>query len=117
MSHPQIRPSVFAGGAQWLALHSYAASFTPTAATKRAAKNYVNSMAVLFPCKDCREHFIKFMEHNDINLYLDSPHRFFLWTYLAHDGATRAKGEQSPPYNETKRYYFESLHGTCDKCG
>jgi len=116
-TYDQIQPAVFAGAAQWLALHAYAAAYIPSRVTKKAAKDYVNAIAKLFPCKSCQGHFQKFLDKNNIDHYLDSPDRFFLWTYMAHDGATRAKGEVSPPYNETKRFYFESLHGSCEKCG
>ena len=116
MPYDQIQFPVFVGAAQWMALHTYAARYTPTKEKRKAAKDYVNSMIVLFDCEKCQNHFRYFMNVNNIDLYLDSPDRFFLWTYMAHDGATKAKGDVSPPYNETKRYYFESLHGSCESC-
>jgi len=117
MSYTRIQPSVFAGPAQWMALHSYAAAYEPSSETRKAAIEYVNAIAVLFPCEKCSRHFKEFLSRNNIEHYLSDNHRFFLWTYLAHDGATRHKGETSPPYNEVKRYYFESLLGSCNKCG
>lgn len=116
-TYERIQPAVFAGAAQWLALHAYAAAYEPSRETKKAAIDYIYAIAKLFPCKNCRGHYQSFLDSNDIRLYLDSADRFFLWTYMCHDGATRAKGETSPDYYETKRFYFESLHGQCDKCG
>ena len=116
MSYELIQPRVFVGSAQWLSLHTYAVKYVPSAATKKAAKQYVEAIGVLFPCSECAEHFKEFCRKHDIENYLQNNHRFFLWTYLAHDNATRAKGEESPPYNETKRFYFESLLGSCDSC-
>lgn len=115
-TYDQIQPSVFVGAAQWLALHSYATTYTDTPENRRAAKQYIDAIAILFPCERCRGHFNATLKKWPIENYLDNNSRFFLWTWIAHDQATISKGEVSPPYNEVKRFYFESLLGGCDKC-
>lgn len=113
--HPVIDPSIFAGPAGWVTLHSAAAAYEPWQA--KGFKMLVEGFANTFPCPRCREHFRKHLKEIPLEKYLGNRDEVFLWTYLMHDKVNKIKRVKSPPLEQVKRYYFESLNLNCDDCG
>lgn len=102
--HEQIQPSVFAGGSTWMTMHILATLYEPK--KRKAFSNFILCIYYIFICKKCSKHFGEFMRKVPLEKYLQNKDRLFLWTYLAHDNATRVKGEISPSYLDIKEYYF-----------
>lgn len=53
----------------WTLLHSVAGSYpqVPTEKDKEGIHNMINSLATLYPCQECREHFSKMIRENPVN--------------------------------------------------
>lgn len=115
-----VDPSVFAGPAGWVFLHSAAASYEPSMAN--GFKMLINGFVITFPCERCRGNLVKHLKELPLDKYLGNRDELFLWTYLMHDKVNKLKhvvysgGQSSPPFEEIKKYYFESLNLHCTNC-
>lgn len=118
--YPQIKPSAFAGPCSWATLEAYAAGYVPTARNKRDYKEMIYLMLKLFPCKECSEHALATWKLHNIDNYMQSNDRLYLYiSAVLHDTASDHKGipiSERPNYYECKRFVFESMLGSCSKC-
>mmetsp|Transcript_15124 Transcript_15124/g.17126 ORF Transcript_15124/g.17126 Transcript_15124/m.17126 type:complete len:241 (+) Transcript_15124:295-1017(+) len=85
--HPEDCPLDRAeiGRATWRTLHTTAAYYpkTPSEEQQRAARSLVESLAVLYPCSHCREHFMNRVE--EIPPKVSSRKEFSIWLCEAHN--------------------------------
>lgn len=107
--------SIFAGPATWMMLHSMAATYEPS--QKESFTQLITGIQNNFPCKRCRDNFIKHLKELPLHNYLGNRDELFLWTYLMHDKVNQLKHVKSPPLQNVKKYYFESLGIECSNCG
>lgn len=107
-------PSVFAGPATWVAIHSAAATYTPS--KKNGFIKLIQGVAETFPCERCQRNFAKHLRELPLGNYLKNKDELFLWTYLMHDKVNQLKRVKSPAYKDVKKYYFESLGVKCSDC-
>ena len=109
-------PSIFAGPAGWLTLHSAATTYEPTPSRREGFKALVKGFETNFPCENCRRNFSKHLKELPLEKYLGNRDELFLWTYLMHDKVNQLKKVKSPPLQRVKKYYFESLGVDCSNC-
>lgn len=109
------------GKAQWKALHSYAATYTPDKAP--SFKMYVYSLTELLPCEQCRRHLKENLIKYPIEKYLGNRDDLIFWTYLLHDGAnkiiTATNPEDkrvSPPFDEFRSNILRAVQEDCVNC-
>jgi len=122
--YPAQDPSVFAGPAVWMHLHSTAAAYDGSTTQKNAFIKLVQSIQDNFPCERCRRNLVKHLKELPLGQYLGNRDELFLWTYLMHDKVNKLKQGISstdpqicsPPLDEIKKYYFESLNLDCSNC-
>lgn len=107
-------PSVFAGPATWVAIHSAAATYTPS--KKNSFIKLIQGIGETFPCERCQRNFAKHLQELPLGNYLANRDQLFLWTYLMHDKVNQLKHVKSPAYKDVKKYYFESLDIKCSDC-
>lgn len=107
-------PSIFAGPAGWMTLHSAATTYEPS--QREGFKSLVKGIETAFPCKTCRRNFSKHLRELPLEKYLGNRDELFLWTYLMHDKVNQLKSVKSPPLQRVKKYYFESLGIDCSNC-
>ena len=82
------------GRATWLLLHSIASQYPdePTEREKRDAKNLINAMATLYPCKECQTHFKTVIERNPPEV--DSSVSFQEWMCKVHNAVNEKLGKE-----------------------
>lgn len=112
--YPAVDARAFAGPAWWVTLHSAATTYTPEQRSGFLA--LIRGTAETFPCPKCRENFKKHLLELPVEKYLGNRDEAFLWTYLMHDKVNQLKRVKSPPLQDVKRYYFESLGVNCSNC-
>eukprot|EP01006_Ploeotia_vitrea_P054822 TRINITY_DN67927_c2_g2_i1.p1 TRINITY_DN67927_c2_g2~~TRINITY_DN67927_c2_g2_i1.p1 ORF type:complete len:247 (-),score=10.79 TRINITY_DN67927_c2_g2_i1:328-1068(-) len=91
------------GRASWKVLHSIAERYPhqPNEAEKQAAKQFISSFALLYPCTKCRNHFQVLVEKYPPDV--SSQSSFVLWVGFLHDQVNLILGKEphaqapSPP--------------------
>lgn len=114
--YKKIDASVFAGPATWHFLHSTAATYDGSDSSKRGFISIIDGIQKTFPCPNCRKNLAKHLKELPLEKYLDNCDDLFLWTYLMHDKVNQLKHVKSPPLNEVKKYYFNTLGVICQSC-
>ena len=118
--YEQVKPSVFAGSATWHTLYTYVSNYVPTAQNKKLYKRWIELSLMLFPCKSCSEHAMAQYRKHDIDNYLQSADRLYLYiSAVLHEGANDHKRlpiSERPEYYNRKRFIFESMTGQCEAC-
>lgn len=119
--YPKIRTPDFVGSSIWHGLECYAAGYIPTPQNKKEYKELIYLTLKKFPCKECSEHALATWRLHNIDHYMQNADRLYLYiSGILHDGANDVKQipiSKRPNYYECKRFIFESMHGSCDKCG
>lgn len=119
-TYPKIKPSVFAGPAVWHTLYCFVSAYEPTPRNKVLYKEWIELTLKLFPCEECSHHAMTSFKKHNIDNYLQSKDRLYLYiSAVLHDGANDYKHiplEDRPNYYENKRFIFESMNGSCEKC-
>jgi len=117
----RIQSSLFMGPGTWHVLKGFASKYEPTERNKRLYKQWIELTLQLFPCDICSTHAMLNFRKHDINNYLESKDRLYLYiSMVLQDGANEAKGipiDQRPDFYENKRFIFESMNGDCKRCG
>lgn len=85
------------GQASWTLIHSIAANYshTPTANDQYHAKAFLRSIAKLYPCKRCRQHFDKYIAAAPPDL--SNRDGFVLWACSAHNAVNRRQNKEEFP--------------------
>ena len=110
----------FWGPPIWTTIHILGACFRPENA--EAFKTMLRSLAEQLPCDYCADNLRKKMRMIPPDKYLTNRHDAFYYTYLLHDLANQHISKHtgivkiSPPYEEVKAYYFQSLGDDCMEC-
>lgn len=104
----------FCGEKQWPLMHAYAVAYTPDKA--KDYKAYVHSLTSLFPCDTCKKKWAINLKKLPIDSYLQNNRTLFLWTYLQHDIVNKDTGKRSPPFKETRAYWFGKIGVECKEC-
>lgn len=105
--YQQKDPSVFAGPAGWVLTHTLCTIYTPEQSD--SFKKYIAGLGGVFPCANCRKHFVSNLRKIDVNKYLESNDKLFEWSYIMHDLVNISKNVESPPYDGVKEFYFNTL--------
>ena len=102
----QLSPQVW-GPFFWHTIHIVALGYPkePNYTDKRAAKEFVESLAFLIPCGICREHYAKHLQANPISTYLDSRKDFFKWTIMIHNEVNKMLNKPIWSEQEVIDYY------------
>lgn len=118
--YEQVKPSVFAGSATWHTLYTYVSNYVPTAQNKKLYKQLIELLLLLFPCLSCSQHAMAQFRKHDIDNYLQSADRLYLYiSQVLHEGANDHKNlpmSERPNYYDRKRFIFESMTGHCSAC-
>jgi len=111
----------FWGPAAWRFIHSIAVTYTPDKAEQ--FKVMMTTFTDLLPCEICQVNLKEKLKKFPIDQYLKSNETLFFWTYVLHDlvnqaiNATNPKIKKvSPPYDQVKSFYFNSLNVSCTDC-
>ena len=82
------------GRATWLLLHSIASQYPdePTEREKRDAKNLINAMATLYPCRECQTHFKTVIEKQPPEV--ESSVSFQEWMCKVHNAVNEKLGKE-----------------------
>lgn len=123
--NPPVRKGKdLAGPPHWAVMHFDAASYDGSSEQAIAYVNLVKAIAVLFPCKMCRENMNRHLSILPVDKYLDSKHNLFFWSYTLHDLVNKDHNVHkpqnppkiSPPYDDMKAFYFKALDDECKDC-
>ncbi len=113
----------------WATIHILAATLRPE--NGEAYKNLLFSLTKLLPCDYCRDNLLKKLTDHPPDKYLRNNHDAFFYSYLLHDLANQHITEHtpplqggdnpsdpkiSPPFDDVKAYYFNSLGEECKNC-
>ncbi|KAK3246812.1 hypothetical protein CYMTET_43667 [Cymbomonas tetramitiformis] len=81
------------GRCTWTLLHTLAAQYPedPTRAQKRSARNLINSLTTVYPCKECAKHFKEVLRHSPPQL--NSGYELAQWVCRAHNTVNRSIGK------------------------
>lgn len=85
------------GRATWLLIHTLAAEYPerPTRRRRREVKGFLQSLARVYPCEECSEHFQKLISKDPPNLA--SRHEFQMWACRVHNVVNQRIGK--PVFN------------------
>jgi hypothetical protein len=95
-----------AGPPLWAALHTLAFAYPEqaTAQDRQWSRAFVESLAHLLPCAQCRVHFQRLLEH-DLPLRNATRDEFARWTVDAHNTVNARLGKPHVSYEEARRRY------------
>jgi hypothetical protein len=90
----------------WAALHTLAFAYPEqaTAQDRQWSRAFVESLAHLLPCAQCRAHFQRLLEH-DLPLRNATRDEFAHWTVDAHNAVNARLGKPCVSYEEARRRY------------
>mmetsp|Transcript_9754 Transcript_9754/g.26004 ORF Transcript_9754/g.26004 Transcript_9754/m.26004 type:complete len:171 (+) Transcript_9754:942-1454(+) len=98
------------GRAGWYFIHSTAAQWSlerdPDGAS---AKMFLQAIADLYPCEECRSHFEAYLSSNPPKL--ESGLTFLRWTCEAHNDVNRRN--KSPLFDCTNSTRLQEMYGDC----
>ncbi len=119
--YEKIRPSVFAGPAVWHTLYCYASDYNPKSQKDvDEMKTLIYLLLKRFPCKTCSRHALATYKMHNIDNYLQNRDRLYLYiSAILHEGANDHKKipmEDRPAYYHGKKFIFQSMTGTCERC-
>lgn len=85
------------GSASWTLIHTLAANYppAPSEAERKSASAFVTSIATLYPCKVCRDHFDRFVAV--VPPDVTNRERFLIWTCRAHNEVNKRNGKKEFP--------------------
>lgn len=92
----------------WHTIHIVALGYPvqqPSYATKRAAKEFYESLSMLIPCPVCREHYAKYIVENPISPSLDKRADLFRWTVNIHNIVNKSLGKPQVSEQEAIAFY------------
>jgi hypothetical protein len=102
----KLPPSVW-GPLFWHTIHIVAIGYpqNPSYGHKRAAKEFIESLAFLIPCAVCREHYQRNLEKFPITPHLDRREDLFRWTIQLHNEVNALLGKPRVLESEVVEYY------------
>lgn len=109
------------GPAGWIFLHSCAAGYPATIKSsddrrrKKKTKLFFETIGHIFPCKYCRDSYIKFIKELPIDKFLGSRKSLTRWLYRIHNKVNKKLGVPPcdiPSYNDVSDQY-ESYRAKC----
>lgn len=91
----------------WHTIHIVALGYpeNPTYAHKKAAKEFYESLTVLIPCPECREHYKMHLEKNPLTPHLDRRKDLLRWTILLHNEVNKMLKKKIFTETEVLKYY------------
>lgn len=103
----------FWGPSYWIAIHSFASQYSPTASF--VFKRFVYSLPALLPCSHCTSLAIQTLRTILLSDdYLSSRDSLFYWSYLFHDFINSYLGKSSPSFQTARTFYLDNLD--CKDC-
>jgi hypothetical protein len=95
----------------WHTIHIVALGYPskPSYAHKKAAKEFYESLKILIPCPECRNHYVKYLEILPLTPHLDSRDDLFKWTVLLHNEVNKSLGK--PEFTQAQSIAFYSRLG------
>ncbi len=106
----------------WFKMHLDAV-YAITDSTKSTFIHNINILCDNFKCKNCQDHFRKFITNNNLIDYWNikdnngSDIGFFKWTWELHNQVNRFLGKYEPSLEEAYKYYSNVDSGVCFDCG
>lgn len=110
----QYDDAIFLYPSIWRSIHVCALTIPLTKESKKAFKDFINSLTVLMPDVKSRYSLAIYLEAYNIDKYTDSNKRLFYWTYDLHDFVNQVRIKESqltsrlleqPSYSEVLRIY------------
>jgi hypothetical protein len=92
----------------WHTIHIVALGYPtkPTYGHKKAAKEFIESLAFLIPCPICREHFIQHLKEAPISPFLDRREDLFKWTVTLHNKVNKTLNKPLVSELEAIQFYI-----------
>lgn len=90
---------------------------------KNAFIHNINALCDNFKCKNCQDHFRKFIDNIPLINYWNikddkgSDIGFFKWTWELHNQVNKFLGKYEPTLEEAHKYYSSADTGVCFDCG
>lgn len=118
LTRPQVKPDFSEwksdpaqwGPHLWYYLHFSAANYPdqPTVDQQKKMKDWLCSLAVTIPCKNCSHHFNKYIEEHKHNLNQICSCREHLFRFLVdiHNKVNQRKGKPTFTYQQAKDIYY-----------
>lgn len=91
----------------WHTIHIVALGYPdkPTYAHKKAAKEFFESLTVLIPCPECRDHYTEHLQKNPLTPHLDRRRDLFKWTIVLHNQVNVMLKKREFTETEVLKYY------------
>lgn len=96
----------------WTSIHIFTLNYPvrPDAEKQRAARQFIESLAHLLPCPNCRVHFLDLLQALPLtDEVLASKREFITWGRLAHNSVNRRLGKREWENEEFMEYYMNLL--------
>ena len=110
-------PDVFGPGT-WFTIHTLAYNATTPLKMDSFIEN-IKLLAEKLPCKDCREHTLKYIKKNPLGDYKDIVDKFnrnigmFKWTWLFHNDVNSRLGKNIVSWDVAYGMYIDDIM-TCE---
>lgn len=92
----------------WHVVHIVALGYPiqePGYGTKRAAKEFYESLSFLIPCPVCRDHYTEHLIKSPISTFLDKRADLFRWTVALHNEVNKSLGKSYVSEQESIAFY------------
>ncbi len=112
-----VLPSCW-GNSAWVFLHSIAYAYDPK--IEKNKNNYFNffiDLGLILPCENCKEHYKKNVDKQELFKALETKESFFKWVYDLHNKVNLQTGvpENTWPTYETIKHNYESYGSSCNE--
>lgn len=94
------------GNSLWHVMHAFSFAYpeTPTEQDKHWAIQFYQSIGYLFPCPECRFHYLK-MISEELPLTVESRDALSQWCVQVHNRVNTRLGKSVIPYHVVKQWY------------
>lgn len=92
----------------WATLHFTASTYDnkPNESIKLAMKNFIQSLPVFLPCKECQDHAFEFIKKSNINAAIQNRKELFTFFFNFHNAVNkRLKKPLMKMEDALKKYY------------
>lgn len=81
-----LEPNIW-GPHYWATLHFISSTYDnkPNQSIKLTMKNFIQSLPVFLPCKECQDHAFEFIKKTDINTVIQSRKELFTFFFNFHN--------------------------------
>lgn len=104
-----IDPKIW-GPSFWDTFHTIASTYddNPSKSIQEATKQFIQSIPIFLPCKECQDHAFAFIKKSNLNSVVSNKSAMFLFFFNFHNEVNKRLNKPVMSYkNAVKKYSFD----------